>query len=133
MKAMVDVCYNQETEQHLDIYLPDNDEFSVMLYFHGGGLEDGDKSGQKRFLHHMVSQGFAVVSANYRMYPKAKYPDFLVEAADAVAWVFQNMGNYGKVKGIYVSGTYCAYVEALDENGESAFGKMVATFIQEQA
>jgi hypothetical protein len=53
----------------------------------------------------MVSHGVAVVSANYRMYPSAKYPDFLEDAADAVAWVFENIGNYGKINGIYVGGS----------------------------
>ena len=53
----------------------------------------------------MNSHGVAVVSANYRMYPNAKYPDFLEDAADAVAWVFENIGKYGKINGIYVGGS----------------------------
>ena len=105
MKTVFDVCYNAETEQHLDIYLPESSEFSVMLYFHGGGIQAGDKRDNKVFFEYMVSHGIAVVSANYRMYPEAKYPDFLVDAADAVAWVFKNIKNYGKIKGIYVGGS----------------------------
>ena len=53
----------------------------------------------------MAAQGLAVASANYRMYPAAKYPDFLDDAAEAVAWAFKNLGNYGKIKGIYVGGS----------------------------
>ena len=49
MKTIFDVCYNEKTEQYLDIHLPENSEFSVLLYFHGGGLESGDKAGQKNF------------------------------------------------------------------------------------
>lgn len=105
MKTVFDVCYNKKTEQCLNIYLPDSTEFSVMLYFHGGGLETGDKSDQKPFFDYMVSHGIAVVSANYRMYPEAKYPDFLIDASDAVAWVFKNVGKYGKIKGIYIGGS----------------------------
>lgn len=51
MKTIFDVCYNEKTEQYLDIHLPENSEFSVLLYFHGGGLESGDKAGQKIFLN----------------------------------------------------------------------------------
>lgn len=105
MKTVFDVCYNEKTKQYLDIYLPDSDGFSVLLYFHGGGLEAGDKSNQKVLFDYMISQGVAVVSANYRMYPNAKYPDFLIDASDATAWVFKNIGNYGKIKGIYVGGS----------------------------
>ncbi len=53
----------------------------------------------------MTDHGIAVVSANYRMYPDAKYPDFLEDAAVAVKWVFDNMGSYGKVTDIYVGGS----------------------------
>lgn len=105
MKTIFDVCYNKKTEQYLDIYLPESAEFSVLLYFHGGGLENGDKADQKIFFEYMVSHGVAVVSANYRMYPNVQYPDFLVDAADAVAWIFENIGKYGKINGIYVGGS----------------------------
>lgn len=105
MKILTDVCYNEKTKQLLDVYLPETEEFAVVLYFHGGGIESGDKSREKIFFEYMVSQGVAVVSANYRMYPVAKYPDFLVDAADATAWVFDNLGKYGKIKGIYVGGS----------------------------
>ena len=54
MKTIFDVCYNEKTEQYLDIHLPENSEFSVLLYFHGGGLESGDKAGQKNFFEYMV-------------------------------------------------------------------------------
>ena len=105
MKTVFDVCYNEKTKQYLDIYLPEREDFAVFLYFHGGGLESGDKSGEKILFNYLVSQGIAVVSANYRMYPKTNYPDFLIDAADATAWVFENIGNYGKIKGIYVGGS----------------------------
>ena len=105
MKTIFDVCYNEKTEQYLDIHLPENSEFSVLLYFHGGGLESGDKAGQKNFFEYMVSHGVAVVSANYRMYPNAEYPDFLADAADAVVWVFENIGKYGEISGIYIGGS----------------------------
>ena len=39
------------------------------------------------------------------MYPNAKYPDFLIDASDATAWVFKNIENYGKIKDIYLGGS----------------------------
>ena len=126
MKTVLDVCYNKKTKQCLDIYLPDCSEFSVIVFFHGGGLEDGDKTNQKIFFEYMASQGIAAVGANYRMYPNAKYPDFLVDAAGAVAWVFENMGKYGKINGIYVGGTsaggYIAQMLCFDKSWLSKHG-----------
>ena len=106
--------------------MPDSEEFSVFLYFHGGGIESGDKSGEKVLFNYLVSQGIAVVSANYRMYPDAKYPDFLVDAADATAWVVKNIENYGKIKGIYVGGSsaggYISQMLCFDEKWLSKHG-----------
>lgn len=107
MRKIDNVFYNTNgnVAQTLDIYLPDQNEFDVFVYFHGGGLESGDKSHGRIFVDYLLSKGIAVVSANYRMYPDAKYPDFIEDAASAVAWTYRNMGQYGKVKGIYVGGS----------------------------
>ena len=105
MRSMLNICYNENTQQCLDVHLPACDEFPVFLYIHGGGIKSGDKADQTVLFDYMTSHGTAVVSINYRMYPTAKYPDFLEDAADAVAWVFENIGNYGKINGIYVGGS----------------------------
>ena len=39
------------------------------------------------------------------MYPDAEYPDFIVDAAAAVAWVKNNISGYGQCDGIYVGGS----------------------------
>lgn len=126
MKTYLDICYNEKNKQYLDIYLPETEEFAVVLYFHGGGIELGDKSDQRTFFDYMVSHGVAVVSANYRMYPAFNYPDFLMDAADAVAWVFKNIGKYGKIKGIYVGGSsaggYISQMLCFDERWLSKHG-----------
>lgn len=106
MKTITDICYSKEADQYLDVYLPECDSFPVFLYFHGGGIEHGDKAGGVQvFVEYLTAQGIAVVSANYRMYPTAKYPEFIEDAASATAWVFANMKQYGTVTGIYVGGS----------------------------
>ena len=126
MRTILDVCYNKDNAQYLDIYLPDNEAFDVFLYFHGGGLVAGDKADQKIFFDYMVFQGYAVVSANYRMYPNNNYPDFLVDAASATAWVMNNIGKYGKIKGIFVGGSsaggYISQMLCFDESWLSVHG-----------
>ena len=107
MKTISDICYSKESQQYLDVHLPECGSFPVFVYFHGGGLENGDKAAPRfdAFFKHMTEQGMAVVSVNYRMYPTAKYPDFIEDAAAATAWAFANMKQYGTVTGIYVGGS----------------------------
>lgn len=92
--------------QVLDIYLPENETFAVLIYFHGGGIEGGDKTmGKDTFIRALVDKGIAVVSANYRMYPNAKFPEFIEDAASAVAWSISNMKKYGKPHSYFIGGS----------------------------
>lgn len=106
MKKFENVFYTEkrDPEQILDLYLPDADSFPVFVYFHGGGLERGDKA-RGKFYESLQAMGIAVVSANYRMYPRASYPDFLEDSAAAVAWAYAHMKEYGNVKGYFVGGS----------------------------
>lgn len=105
MKIIKDICYSEDTRQCLDIYLPECKEFKTFVYFHGGGIQGGDKGDVKFFCEYLANRGIAVVSVNYRMYPEAKYPEFILDAAESVAWTFKNINNYGKCTGIYVGGS----------------------------
>ncbi len=108
MKSYKDInySYGRINENTMDIYLPDNGEFDIFVYLHGGGLEGGDKGydGQ-RLARDLVPEGIGVISANYRMYPNAKYPDFIEDAAEAVAWAYQNLKPYPLCKRIFVGGS----------------------------
>ena len=106
MRIIKDIAYNTTHErQKLDLHLPENDEFYTIVFIHGGGLEKGDKANDKSHFEYLVSKGYAVVAPNYRMYPDAKYPEYVEDSAAAVAWVFKSLGEYGKCKGIIVGGS----------------------------
>lgn len=107
MSILKNIPYSKSGhERHvLDIYLPECDEFPVLVYFHGGGIECGEKTEVEETAKILNQNGVAVVSANYRLYPNAKYPEFIEDAAQAVAWTFENINNYGKCNKIYVCGT----------------------------
>ena len=106
MKIIKDIRYSNigHERQVLDLYLPDTDEFSVFVYFHGGGINGGDKEGHI-FINDLVQKGVAVVCANYRLYPTAVFPEFIQDAATAVVWVKNNIGNYGKCTKLFVGGS----------------------------
>lgn len=52
-----------------------------------------------------MNQGIAVVAVNYRLSPQAKNPAYIEDAAQAVAWVFKHIAEYGgDPERIFVSG-----------------------------
>ena len=103
-----DISYADGTDTYrnerckLDVYYPDTDKgFATLVWYHGGGLEGGSKE----LLEGFRRQGFAVVSVNYRLFPQAKCPDYIDDAAKALAWTFENIEKYGgDTDHIYVSG-----------------------------
>ena len=67
----------------LDIYYPTNKtNFATVIWFHGGGL----RGGQKKIPSLLQSKGMAIVAVNYRLFPKAKCPEYIEDSAAAVAW-----------------------------------------------
>ena len=94
-------------ERALDIYLPNTDNFDTFVYFHGGGFVTGDKCGKlsPTVAKYFTDNGFAYVSANYRMYPNAQYPDFIRDAALAVAYVKKNIESFGGSGRVFVGGS----------------------------
>ena len=107
MKEFLDIYYTEEKHpmQMLDIYLPDAESFPVFIYFHGGGLESGNRTASEKARRFLAENGVCVVSVEYRMYPEVTYPAFIEDCAAAVAWVKKNIANYGNAEGLYVGGS----------------------------
>lgn len=84
----LDIDYGAHPRQRMDIYTPAviNDDTPILVLFHGGGWQRGDKSGLRRAGESLAVSGVIVVAANYRLYPDASFPDFLHDAAEAVAF-----------------------------------------------
>lgn len=106
MTTNLDIAYGENEAQKLDIYLPDGEVSSVFVYFHGGGLHAGDKvKNAAVFAPYVTDRGVAVISANYRMYPDAGYPDFICDAAQVVAWANKYMHEELGCDRLYVGGS----------------------------
>ena len=102
MKIINDIVYGASS---LDLCLPDSMPAPLFLYFHGGGLEAGDKSDFQRHAEVLARRGIASASANYRMYPSARFPDFIRDAAEATAFLKAHGAEYGGFDGITVGGS----------------------------
>ncbi len=106
MKTITNIPYTTANRyrQMLDLYLPEGNEFPVFVFFHGGGLEGGSKEGYT-FIQELIEKGIAVICANYRLYPEASFPDYICDAAEAVAWVKNNINTYGKMTQLFIGGS----------------------------
>jgi len=68
----------------------------VMVYIHGGAWMIGEKREQgKPMMYELVARGWVCVAINYRLSPKATWPDHIVDAKRAVAWVKEHIADHG--------------------------------------
>ena len=103
-----DIPYREAAEGYaqerckLDVYYPTNSQDApVVVWFHGGGIEGGEKHIDPQ----LKNSGLVVVAANYRLLPKAPIDDILDDAAAAVAWTYKNIAKYnGSRRKIFVAG-----------------------------
>ena len=97
-KQVNDISYTKKTDAYskerlkLDVYYPEGKkDCPVVVWFHGGGLEGGSKEIPWK----LREKGIVVVGANYRLLPKVTVKETLDDAAEAVAWVFNNIARHG--------------------------------------
>lgn len=92
----------------LDLYLPDGECSALFLFFHGGGLVEGTRKNDvamPEFARDMTNAGIGVASAEYRLYPEARFPDFIEDAAMAVKFVKEGLGEYVSYGKLIVGGS----------------------------
>ncbi|MDF7824124.1 alpha/beta hydrolase [Pontiellaceae bacterium B12227] len=112
-----DVTGYMQERCKLDVYYPESTEdFATVVWFHSGGL----KRGNRYIPGELMNKGFAVVAVDYRLAPQAKAPEYIEDAAAAVAWVYQNIERVGgSPKKIVVAGAsaggYLSLMVGLDK------------------
>jgi acetyl esterase/lipase len=96
-----DVSYGEHgTKNMLDIWRrPDLDPAGhapVLLQVPGGAWATGNKRGQAHpLMSHLAELGWVCVSINYRLSPRATWPDHIVDVKRAIAWVRTHIADYG--------------------------------------
>ncbi len=67
----------------------------VLLQIHGGGWIIGDKREQGGpLMGHLAERGWVCFAANYRLSPKASFPDHIVDVKRAIAWIREHADEY---------------------------------------
>lgn len=105
---MLEYIYDEThpDECRLDLYLPEGGlPCPALIYFHGGSLEGGSRRlGEIDAVGKLVQDGIAVISVDYRVYPQAKFPDYLHDAAKAAAWAMHYSDNGENFSEVYLGG-----------------------------
>jgi acetyl esterase/lipase len=95
----VDVRYSDISPNHvLDVYLPESSHgpFPVIVFVHGGGFLGGRKDyGPLAQILACVSQGYALVSVEYRLSMQAKWPACVHDVKCALRFVTCRAGELG--------------------------------------
>ena len=119
--ASTAIRYGSDPRNMLDIYRPQagSAPAPVIVFFYGGNWVSGKRSDYAFVGRALAARGFVVVVPDYRLYPQVRYPDFLVDAAAAVAWTERHAGAYGgDPSKVFVmghsAGAYNAAMVALD-------------------
>ncbi len=85
----------------LDVYRPrarsaSSSPAPVLLQIHGGAWVIGDKNQQGLpLMLHLATEGWVCVAINYRLSPRATWPEHLVDCKRALAWVREHIAEYG--------------------------------------
>ncbi|MEU5878462.1 alpha/beta hydrolase [Spirillospora sp. NPDC047279] len=67
-----------------------------LMQIHGGAWVIGDKREQGLpLLKHMALQGWAGFNVNYRLSPRATWPEHLIDLKHFIAWYRENAESYG--------------------------------------
>lgn len=92
-----DMPYGTESrKQRVDVYIPYGEPpYPVLVYIHGGSFHFVDKKTYRRLCSVFASNGFVVVSVDYRLAPAHIYPAQFSDVGRAVRWAFENASRFG--------------------------------------
>ena len=98
-----DIAYGPDPLNRIDLFTsgpttPANK--TVVVFFHGGGLRQGDKRAPGTpFLDNVMlwltQQGMIGINSNYRLAPKNSWPAAHEDMAAVIRWVQANVAQYG--------------------------------------
>jgi len=102
MQRYTAIAYGSEAEQRLDIYTPldspNAGNLPVVVFFYGGcwgACETLPKADYAFVAQTLTMHGILVVIADYRLFPKVRFPSIIDDAKKAVEWTHQHIDQYG--------------------------------------
>lgn len=123
VKHELDIPYGSDLFQQLDVWRPANAPsggLPVIVLIHGGAFRNGHKEWMGAHAPTITSLPAVLVSPNYRLVPRVRLPDCVVDCFEALAWVHRNIARYGGDSrrihvGGHSAGGHLAAMLALDQ------------------
>jgi acetyl esterase/lipase len=130
IRKHANIAYADGERKKLDIYRPEDTSGGpapVVMFIYGGAWRAGDKFEYEFVGRALAANGFVAVIADYRLWPEAKYPDFLEDNAQAMKWIEDNIVGYGGDKNRFFlaghsAGAYNAVMLSLDSFFRQEYG-----------
>ena len=120
-RSVATAAFGPDPRHVLSIYRPaaGASKAPVIVFFYGGNWVSGERDDYAFVGRSLAQRGFVVVIPDYRLYPRASYPDFLHDGARAVVWTERRIAAYGgDPKRLFLmghsAGAYNAAMLALD-------------------
>ena len=118
-------AYGSHDRQRADVYLPPErlqapaGGWPMVVFFYGGSWRSGERADYAFVGRSLAARGMVVVVADYRLHPEVRYPEFIEDSAQAVAWAWQQAGEWQvNRRRVFVmghsAGAYNAAMVALD-------------------
>ena len=97
-RKQLDIAYGDDPLQRYDLYYPDGDPESplpVVVIVHGGGFTHMDKRDWHLYPGFFaLKEGFALISVNYRLAPKNRWPDGENDLIAAIRHIKEHAAEY---------------------------------------
>lgn len=90
------IRYLRRPRHVLDVYPAATSEPApVIVFFYGGGWEDGERGDYFFVRSALASRGFTTLIPDYRVYPEVRFPGFVEDAAAAMRWTVDHIAEFG--------------------------------------
>src|SRR5262245_57745637 len=91
------VAYGPDARHLMDIYLPTGhtDRAPAVLFFYGGAWISGHRREYRFVGQALASHGIIVGIADYGLFPKHRFPEFVEDGAKAFAFLHKQLTQYG--------------------------------------
>lgn len=94
-----DIIIKKKNHQiKIRVYFPkkkNKESFAGLIFFHGGGFVIGSIKTHDHLCRRLSRLSSAVIfSVEYRLAPEFKFPSAILDSADAVKWIFENIKKF---------------------------------------